>query len=438
MKNKGLIATIVVLIAVIITLIAVMFLMQMPTILSSDVFNGGLFGINETTLSESADKTDASIETSEDIQEEIPQLTTISENFTGYNNHVSIDYPQIKGMSDSDFEYKLNNKIKTNALSIIPLYPISTAVQNLDITYEVKNLDEDYITIIYKGKVVGINAGSSSSNSNSGSGKSSGSKSSSTPDPYLDGFVDPLAGIGQAAGQSNLPQVTIINSFNSNTTNSLPTPSVEVINNNNNSTSTPTIEREHTADKGPTVKEIKAPTSASSYHSTQIIGNTATNNPTGGNVSVGQGPYSVSGQVSGYSKSEIVEEADSMTIYGHSNTNANNIDQKIYYTNTINLNTGLDLTLSDYISDFNELAKYLRSSKVEFENIDEDDRKAVREYINKTVQSKYVEQMKAADFRNEGVKSWPKIFSYKDVDGTVYFSVKLSSKLGNYAIVKYN
>ena len=104
MKNKGLIATIVVLIAVIITLIAVMFLMQMPTILSSDVFNGGLFGINETTLSESADKTDASIETSEDIQEEIPQLTTISENITGYNNHVSIEYAQTKGMSDSDIE----------------------------------------------------------------------------------------------------------------------------------------------------------------------------------------------------------------------------------------------------------------------------------------------------------------------------------------------
>ena len=45
--------------------------------------------------------------------------------------------------------------------------------------------------------------------------------------------------------------------------------------------------------------------------------------------------------------------------------------------------------------------------------------------------------MKNADFRNKGLNSWPKIFSYKDVDGTVYFSVKLSSKLGNYAIVKY-
>ena len=127
----------------------------------------------------------------------------------------------------------------------------------------------------------------------------------------------------------------------------------------------------------------------------------------------------------------------SLPVSGFANTNASDIDQKIYFTNTIDLKTGLDMKLGDYISDFNALAKYLRSSKVEFANINDSDRKAVREYVNKTVQSKYVEQMKAADFRNEGVASWPKIFSYKDTDGTIYFSVKLSSKLGNYAIVKY-
>ena len=127
----------------------------------------------------------------------------------------------------------------------------------------------------------------------------------------------------------------------------------------------------------------------------------------------------------------------SLPVSGFANTNASDIDQRIYYTNTINLKTGLDMRLSDYVKDFDALAKYLRSSKVEFANIDDSDRKQVREYVNKTVQSKYVEQMRTADFRNEGVSSWPKIFSYRDTDGTVYFSVKLSSKLGNYAIVKY-
>ena len=95
------------------------------------------------------------------------------------------------------------------------------------------------------------------------------------------------------------------------------------------------------------------------------------------------------------------------------------------------------MKLGDFVSDFDALAKYLRSSKVEFENIDDSDRKAVREYINKTVQSKYVEQMRDADFKNVGMTTWPKIFSYRDTDGVVYFSVKLSSKLGNFAIVKY-
>ena len=45
---------------------------------------------------------------------------------------------------------------------------------------------------------------------------------------------------------------------------------------------------------------------------------------------------------------------------------------------------------------------------------------------------------KYSDFHDEGNTIWPKHFSYRDEDGTLYFTVKLSSRLGNYAIIKYN
>lgn len=442
MRNKGLIATIVVLIAVIITLIAVVFLMQMPTILSNDSWAGKFLNKKETTIVSTTETTETTTIARVETTAQLPKLTTKVENFTGYKDHVSIDYPQIVGLDDVSWQEKLNNKIKTNALAIVPLYPISTAVQDLNISCEVKYLDEDYITIIYEGRVVGVKARSGSPGSSS-SGSSNKNNASGIPDPYLDGFVDPLAIWGQNVNQANMMPTTSapINYSVPTTANN-----VEITHNNNpNNNIVPNKNLTGTADKGPVVSTIKAPTAK--RDESFAVEETAINNPTGNLSPIVNNNYSSSG-VYYYSQSgtEIIaptetssrnSEIYSLPVSGFVNTNASDIDQKIYFTNTINLKTGLDMKLGDYVSDFNALAKYLRSSKVEFANIKDSDRKAVREYVNKTVQSKYVEQMKAADFRNEGVASWPKIFSYKDTDGTIYFSVKLSSKLGNYAIVKY-
>ena len=439
MRNKGLIATIVVLIAVIITLIAVVFLMQMPTILSNDSWAGKFLNKKETTIVSTTETTETKKITYDETTVPLPKLTTKVENYTGYKDHVSIDYPQIVGLDDESMQEKLNNKIKTNALAIVPLYPISTAVQDLTISCEVKHLDEDYITIIYEGRVVGVKAGSSSSSSSSS--KSSKKSSSNIPDPYLDGFVDPLTIWGQNINQSNIMPTT-----GAPINYSVPTTEnrAEVTyNTNQNNSVVPNSGATNTADKGPVVVDIKSPTAK--RKDTFAVEQTASNNPTGNMSPIISNSYSANG-VYYYGQSGTVAPVEtssgnsttySLPVSGFANTNASDIDQKIYFTNTINLKTGLDMKLGDYVTDFNALAKYLRSSKVEFANIDDSDRKAVREYVNKTVQSKYVEQMKAADFRNEGVTSWPKIFSYKDTDGTIYFSVKLSSKLGNYAIVKY-
>ena len=442
MRNKGLIATIVVLIAVIITLIAVVFLMQMPTILSNDSWAGKFLNKKETTIVSTTETTETKKITYDETTVPLPKLTTKIENYTGYKDHVSIDYPQIVGLDDVSMQEKLNNKIKTNALAIVPLYPISTAVQDLTVSCEVKYLDEDYITIIYEGHVVGVKAGSSSSGSSNSSGsKSTKQTSPHLPDPYLDGFVDPLTIWGQNANQINIMPTTgaPINYAVPTTANR-----TEITyNTNRNNNVVPDPSSTGTADKGPVAVDIKSPTAK--RNSTFAVEQTASNNPTGNMSPIINNNYSANG-VYYYGQSGTVAPVEtssgnsntySLPVSGFANTNASDIDQKIYFTNTIDLKTGLDMKLGDYVSDFNALAKYLRSSKVEFANIDDSKRKEVREYVNKTVQSKYVEQMKAADFRNEGVTSWPKIFSYKDTDGTIYFSVKLSSKLGNYAIVKY-
>ena len=118
MKNKGLIATIVILIAVIITLIAVVFLMQMPTILSGDNFaTRFLNGKKETTIVSTTETVETTTRETETETTTIPKpkRTTKIENYTGHNNHVSIDYPQIEGMDDLELQAKINEKIKTNA-----------------------------------------------------------------------------------------------------------------------------------------------------------------------------------------------------------------------------------------------------------------------------------------------------------------------------------
>lgn len=391
MKNKGLIATIVVLVAVIITLIAVVFLMQMPTILSVEGFF--LNKKKETTIISTTEIVTTERETeTETTTIPVPKKTTKIENYNGHNNHVSIDYPQIEGMDDLDLQAKINEKIKTNALSIVPLYPISTALQNLNISCGVKRFDDSYITVIYEGRVVGRTNKNTTSNNNST--RSNNSNAVGGKDPYLDGFVDPLAVYNQFNQYNIAPTSTI--SYNTETTTSR---RVEVERAGQNTKVLLQNDRIGTADEGPVVSTIARPTAPA--RSSSYIDNTAENNP----------------------------------IFGY--TSVSTVDQKIFYTNTIDLRTGQDMSLSDYVTDLDKLSRWIRSSKVEFTNIDDKDRKKVREYVNLTVQSRYLEQMKNADFRNKGLTQWPKIFSYRDEDGTVYLSVKLSSKLGNYAIVKY-
>ena len=426
MKNKGLIATIVVLVAVIITLIAVVFLMQMPTIMSIEGLSNKSGNKKETSVVSTLETVETTRESEVETTARVPKKTTKIENHVDHNGHVKIDYPVIEGMEDKDLQARINEKIKTNALSVVPLYPISTALQDLEVSCEIKTFNDDHITIIYEGRVVGRANKGSSSSGNSGTQKPA-NYNSSTKDPYLDGFVDPLGIYGQAGRMGGIPQAATIAPQATTTVNNS---NVEVSKSGQNQ-KVPTDNRTGTSDTGPSVSIIHSPTAP--RNQSTYIDNTASNNPynTGGSV------YPNSGTRVNTAPTNSSSDLYNYPVSGFTNTSISTIDQKIYYTNTVDLRTGLDVSLKEYVSDLEKLSKWLRSSKVEFANVDESNRKAVREYVNLTVQSRYLTQMKNADFQNKGLKEWPKIFSYKDSDGTVYFSVKLSSKLGNYAIVKY-
>ena len=107
MRNRGLIATIVVMAAVIISLIVVILVMKMPTIMSLD-------GIRETIhlIDQSSDKAETfeSIIETPEVEQRIHSTT---ETYLGYKDKVKINYPVISGMRDQEKEENINNKIKS-------------------------------------------------------------------------------------------------------------------------------------------------------------------------------------------------------------------------------------------------------------------------------------------------------------------------------------
>lgn len=424
MKNKGLIATIVVLSAIIVALVVVLLAMQLSSIIP---LNGNK---NETS-------TEVFVESSTEIAPETePIIETIEEDtikadvktYTSHNDRINIEYPEISGLLDSDLQEKINEKLYNNAISIVKLYPISTALQRLNITCEVRNIDENFITVLYEGRVVGDQAGGANTNLKSGStiNNNVNNSQSNTTDPYLDGFVDPL---------------TVFPSSGTPITNVTP---IEIQNNSSAVNAAPSMDKTKTADKGPTVAPSITPTSERSSNRNVVTGNSASSNPTNPSAIINNDVNS-NGVYQGSSNMPINASGNtnssSAPVYGHTGTSvsASTINQKIFYTNTIDLRTGQNVTLKDFVTDFESLAKYARSSKVEFINIDEGNRTQVRSYINKTVLSTLTEQLeKNSDFQNTNISTWPKHFSYMDPDGTIYFTIKLSSRLGNYAIIKYN
>lgn len=541
MRNRGLAATVVILLGIIVTLLVVLFVVKLPSFLSIQEMQG-LLGNQK--------KTEAATQKKESEVTYVPEPSYSIETYSGYNGHVTIEYPHIIGLGDKEGEDKVNYRIMMNALSIVPLYPVSTALQNLDIKCEVKEFNKNCIVICYSGSLMGKNAKTvtetirqtPSENDDVYSGGNSGGNSGY--DPYLNGFVDPLGGGGiitsqtQATNninrtQANIQQTTNNNSiFNSNlpkplnSANAL-TQTSAVVNSGSSNSMLPsyitptsgagtsssegpfqapygavsgigsttmnqstgvdipssnylTVEQArdslndkskgNTSDSGPTTTIITAPTAKnySSYTNGNISSNTpspinsgsAVNSsggaqfPTNGGAQYNSNaPISYDNGMSGVLPSSLpingtyqsslpsyttYNSQSNLPIYSQASTNkAATINEMIFFTNTIDLKTGRDVSLNEY-ADVNELAKYARSSEVEFVNVDPSIKTEVKNYIKKTSLNNLIKDLSAADFNNTKLASWPKSFSYKDGSGSIYFTVKLSSKLGSYAIIKYN
>lgn len=349
MKNKFLIALTILVSIFIIFCIAVIVYIQY-----GDNFSLIINKQTEAIKLETEIETMKEIETEPELVEPIieeKKISSTTAHYIAYDGNVDIEYPVIDGMVDTNMQEVVNKKIYNNAVSIVPLYPISTKMQKLNISSTVNYLDEKKVVIVYEGKVEGytVRDGASSSGNNSGL-VASGVKSDNPSNNY------------QITQGSGLLPSTIGQNFNSNNY------GIDIYNSSN------------------------LPT-----------------NPL--NIDAYPG-----GVINGFSSTVSV-------------------NQNIFYTNTIDLETGKDISLND-VAVPATLAKYARTSKAEIINVDDKDLKKVREYIRLSTIPSLTETLKNSDFRNITLKSWPKSFSYTD-DQYIYFTVRLSTKLGNYAIVKY-
>ena len=299
------------------------------------------------------------------------KLTTEMKTYVGYKDHVSIEYPVLKGLEDKELLDKINQKIYINALSIVKLYPISTKLQTLTINAKVDQLNEKRIVIIYQGRVVGTTV--VADDYNGGIGNTTGS------------------GVVARGVHSDNPS----NNYQVNDPNAIG--NMQAI-----AAATANVEAARKAMEAMGIS-INAPNSGTS--GLPIRGFTGTED----------------------------EEFSNKDVFGFSRSIA--VDQRIFYTSTIDLETAKDVNLASFAKP-EVLAKYARSSKVEIVNIEEDQRANVRNYINKNTVAALTDVLKKADFRNLDLTSWPKSFSYEK-DGYIYFTIRLSSKLGNYALCRY-
>lgn len=118
------------------------------------------------------------------------------------------------------------------------------------------------------------------------------------------------------------------------------------------------------------------------------------------------------------------------------NGNINN-NTKVFYSNTVDLNTNHNIEFKELLAP-QAMANLLSNGKEEFLNADEKTTKELRKYIkNNYSKKKLTSIFESADFKDKGITDWPYTFSYENGD-TVFFSIKVSEKLGNFAIIKYN
>lgn len=106
----------------------------------------------------------------------------------------------------------------------------------------------------------------------------------------------------------------------------------------------------------------------------------------------------------------------------------------IFYTNTVDMDKAVDIGFSTY-AEPSTMAGYVMSEGCQFDGLDGETKKAVREYIAGQSMDYFTELFRGADFPLKG-DTFPESFSY-ETEGDIFFSIPVPHALGDYAIVKF-
>ncbi len=107
----------------------------------------------------------------------------------------------------------------------------------------------------------------------------------------------------------------------------------------------------------------------------------------------------------------------------------------LFYTNTVDLNSGKDLGFSDYTDPYT-MAGYLLSDDVQFDGLNSDRLSGALKEREMMDIAFYTEIFEHADFPLDSNGTWPSSFSYEK-QGEIYFSIPVTHALGDYVIVKF-
>ena len=98
------------------------------------------------------------------------------------------------------------------------------------------------------------------------------------------------------------------------------------------------------------------------------------------------------------------------------------------------MDKAVDIGFSTY-AEPSTMAGYVMSEGCQFDGLDGETEKAVREYIAGQSMDYFTELFRGADFPLKG-DTFPESFSY-ETEGDIFFSIPVPHALGDYAIVKF-
>ena len=98
----------------------------------------------ETTVSET--------ETTAKTEENAPRLSAVTATYT--SGKVSIQYPVIEDMEDTQKQEQINEHLKANALSVLKGYEINEETDSLTVSCEIVSADRKRLTAVYTGSLM--------------------------------------------------------------------------------------------------------------------------------------------------------------------------------------------------------------------------------------------------------------------------------------------